>query len=385
MRLSKLASYIKEQLDRGFSLGSIRMMLLQHGHLQNDIDNAVNELYRPGEVRHLIHFSPGAMAVLIVIAVGIIASFAALYYFSQDSSPKYLLDISIKQIKTIARQGEDFPFIVKMSNEGSKNRADISMKYELISKKDYKIIKTEEETIAIETKASFDKSFHIPDYAAPGDYIMRVTGSYPDGRKAPPASMTFKVNKGLAAAEPSMNATGDNTTAANDNDTIADVPEQPHTEAPAKVTDEEPSKVIEMVGKIASENPSGAASYCVKMEMQSSKDLCYLAVGSSSGEKRFCSLITDERTSYKCFEVIARQTMQPGICAEIQRDNWRDNCYVSFITSENKDFSVCEKISNPHIMQSCEAMKVSYESLDPEQLAYYQSLFNVSLLSFVTE
>ncbi len=379
----KLVSYIREQLRKGYSISNIKSALIRSGYSPYDINQAFSDAYRHNEIKHIIHLSPTTMIALLGGFLALIV-ISTIIFLNINSSPDYLLDLNIREVKSQAYPGTEISFIIKALNLGSSKRYDINLQYDIISKKTYETIKTETEAIAVGTTTSFEKSIRIPQDADIGDYLLRVTAIYQDGNKAPPASMPIKVI-GSGTALPEVPLTENRSETADEKEEPQkheepDKPQEPETQQPAQIS-ESSEDVLDKVKSVAKTDPSGAAKYCVKASTQSTKDLCYLTVGQESREKRFCNLINDERTSYKCLEDIAKSLKDPKICSQIQRDNWRDNCYVSFITTDDKDFTVCDKIVNIHIKQSCDAMKQLYD-LNPEDLSYYQSLLNETLLNF---
>lgn len=74
--------------------------------------------------------------------------------------------------------GEKLPVEVKLANFGGGQRVDVLVQYEIISSQGQTITAINE-TVAVETTASFVKSIHIPEATKPGTYTAQTSISYP--------------------------------------------------------------------------------------------------------------------------------------------------------------------------------------------------------------
>lgn len=102
-----------------------------------------------------------------------------------------LFDINlIPQIQTTSAglvskvaPGELLPLSVKLTNFGNRNRVDVTISYK-ITNGEGKAIYSAEETVAVETTATFVKTVQIPFETAPGRYIAKSSIAY-QGQIAP--------------------------------------------------------------------------------------------------------------------------------------------------------------------------------------------------------
>jgi len=79
--------------------------------------------------------------------------------------------------------GEFLPLSVKLLNFGSRNRVDVTVTYK-ITDTEGKTIYSAEETVAVETTATFVKTIQIPFETLPGRYVAKSSIVYP-GQVAP--------------------------------------------------------------------------------------------------------------------------------------------------------------------------------------------------------
>lgn len=379
-----LASYIKEQLDRGYDINTIKYHLMKHGYTSEQINEAQNEMYRPAEVKHIVHLSPATMITLVSVFLGLVVISAIFFFVIKEKTPSQLLDINMEGITTTAEQGGEISFIVELTSLGAEKRYDVSLRHELISQKTNKILTFKEETKAIETSVSLQTGIAIPTEALPGNYILRTIATY-NGQRAV-ATLPVKIET-LEISEEKPEEVIPEEGAIPETE-IPEEPEEPlpEQEPSGSIDIEELSsfEALEKVKELAKTNPADAAAYCPKFEFQTSRDLCYEYVGEGSADRRYCEKIQDERTKDICYASIAKKLFKPELCEEIKKDNRRDSCYMSFVTEEKKDFSVCDKVMNEYLKQSCQSLKQLSE-IDVEQMAFYQSLINESLVSLSLE
>lgn len=74
--------------------------------------------------------------------------------------------------------GEFIPISVKLSNFGGSKRVDVFVKYSILTSAGDEIYSSDE-TVAVETTASFIKTVQVPSDAAPGSYTAKTAITYP--------------------------------------------------------------------------------------------------------------------------------------------------------------------------------------------------------------
>ena len=140
-------------------------------------------------------------------------------------------------------------------------------------------------------------------------------------------------------------------------------------------------ETIEKVEEIANNNPQEAESLCNKLELRTSKDLCFNKLGEVLGDIKYCEKIADERTKDICLSNVAIFLKNTEICNGIAKDSRKDSCYMNFVI-DNKDYTVCDKVINQYLKQSCESLRQLSE-LNISDVAFYETLLNQSLIEFV--
>lgn len=371
-------------MNAGYDINSIKSGLLKYGYTLKQIDQAVNEIYHPNEVKHVIHFAPTTLIMIAVIVIGVIGISATVFFLLQDSGPDYLMDVSLSGIKTSVKPGDVITFNVEFENKGSEDDYDIELRHEIRNSKNYQTLAFEEETRAV-SSGSYEKSIIIPEDAEPGDYILRTISTYYTQTASATLQIKILEDDAVVPEEP-IEPTDPPITPEEDTEPV----KPPEIEEPKEVGDPDETgdydsfEALEKVKEVAQSDPSAAANYCPKMELQATKDLCYGYVGEAAGEIRYCDKIQDERTKDNCIKNVASAKNDPSLCEQVGKEDRRDICYMTFVTDENKDFSVCEKVVNPYLRQSCESLKQLSE-INPEDLAFYQELINQKLLNFELE
>lgn len=115
-------------------------------------------------------------AYLLIAAAGII--FLPVVAFGQTGINKGAqVDTSNAGITVKVAPGELLPVSVKLSNFGGVKRVDVLVKYSIFTDAGQEIY-TNEETVAVETTASFVKTIQIPFSAAPGIYTAKTSITY---------------------------------------------------------------------------------------------------------------------------------------------------------------------------------------------------------------
>ena len=109
-------------------------------------------------------------------------------------SEKKLFDISLEisqRFKAVSA-GDDIAFAVTIFNLGSPGRVDVKIIY-LLKDLENNVISESSELVAVETRASFLKNVHVPEYLKPGKYVLSAEVHY-DGTVGM-SSDTFAVVK----------------------------------------------------------------------------------------------------------------------------------------------------------------------------------------------
>ena len=418
MASKKLTSYIKDQFAKGYDINTIKYQLIKTGYTTEQVNEAIRQSYGQKEVKHIIHFSPATMITILSIFLGLVAVSAVFFFMMKPDAPSQLLDMEIEAITSTAKQGGEVSFTVQLTSMGTKKRYDVNLKYELINKKTNKVVTFEEETKAIETSASLRKDMEIPSETLPGDYLLRAIAAYDSQRAV--ATLQIKIETAGTAVreceEDSYLDCGDGISITEylcvEGEKVysdeqcpgkecgektakpceeaewinyptcdwSTVPCDAEPVTPGQINLDNSFEALEKIKELAKQNPAEAAAYCPKFRFQTSKDVCYEYVGEEAADTGYCEIIQDERTKDICYANVARKMDMPKVCERIKKDNRRDSCYMSFVIEGKRDFSVCEKVVNEYLKQSCNSLK-QLSDINATQLSFYQDLISQSLAS----
>jgi hypothetical protein len=94
--------------------------------------------------------------------------------------------------------GEFLPVSIKLVNFGSLKRVDVTVTYSIFNSNS-KEIYSENETVAVETTASFVKRIQLPYTIEPGMYTLRSSLQYPYQEAPAVSSFLFKVEKKIGS------------------------------------------------------------------------------------------------------------------------------------------------------------------------------------------
>ncbi len=189
----RIVNFVRQSLSQGYDATTIKNHLLEQGFRDAEISAAMNEVYNVTEVKHVHHLSPVLLIILGIFVVALVA--VGVYLWSTPE--KNLLDLSLDGIQTAVESGKEIVFTSKISNLGSVKRSDVTMRYELVDKKQ-NLITFKEETLAVETSSSSTVKLQIPARTNPGSYILKGIAKY--NGKVASASLPVTVSLGSKAA-----------------------------------------------------------------------------------------------------------------------------------------------------------------------------------------
>lgn len=133
------------------------------------------------------------LALLLIIIMGSI--FIPLVTFAQVNVTKGAqVDTSNAGVLTKVAPGELLPISVKLSNFGGGSRVDVLLTYSILTTAG-KEIYSANETVAVETTASFVKTLQVPFDATPGNYIAKTSIIYQDQLVPATTQFPFKVER----------------------------------------------------------------------------------------------------------------------------------------------------------------------------------------------
>ena len=396
MARQKVVNYIRDLLQKGYTISAIKNTMLKYGYSSEEIDEAVNSIYNP-TVRHEVHLSKTTVLVIIFAVASLIGT-GAFFYFGSSKAPAQLLDLKLEPVKVEVQPGDSVVFIKEMSNLGSSKRYDSFVTEEIIDSATFKIVSQNTETIAIETSSSTQTRLKIPNDAKPGDYLLRVTAEY-SGQKAfakmpvkilPPASMEScsdgirnqneeaidcggvcspceketpkldcndndqctkdAVENGKCTNTPILPCCGNN---------VCEGGEQNNCDADCKEIIVPAPGTIDEIKELAKSYPEKALTQCNNIEVPNLKDTCIGNIGEVQKNKNYCVKIGNAEIKDGCYKKVAELTNDNTLCQEIGNNGLRDSCYMTFVL-DNNDYSVCIKLNNTMQRQSCEYLRQLY-------------------------
>ena len=397
--VDELLKYVSDQMDRGYTPGQIKDVLLRSGYspaiVEGVIDSAVARRSKSSNViRDYARAQPAALQanpltpklVLGIIAVLLIigAAISIPLFFKPRQA---LLDLLTTQDREYYAPGEDVGFDLEVFNMGSKERFDVSLNYRIIDSND-NLLTSKEETIAISTSTSYHKSAKLPAGAKEGDYTLKVFANYDD--KVATSSFSFKVDESL---KPSTGTSSCNDGLKNQDETGIDcggacggywynsrcnaAPEG----ASGQGGTSQPAQKPSCDDGVKNQNEAGpdCGGVCggywyngrcndkPRQEGQATQavpgkstgamllELRLLAKTDPEGAKEGCLEFEDEKIRDACLKSVAQTSNDPGYCELVIDDNERDLCYYPFFMAG--DYSVCEKLVLPESLQTCAQLK----------------------------
>jgi len=383
---SSLVKYIREQIRAGYDIDTIKKYLLKYGYGAGQVNEALQFAYPPTEVKHVVHFSKTTIALVVAVVFTIALVVGAVFYFSGGKSQ--LLDVRISRIDSSVEEDGILYFTVEISNLGKAARYDVPLRYEIYDLRD-NLIKFEEETLALETRATSSVDIELSGVGA-GNYYLKITASYEGGSAKATSSFSI-VGKGEdPGEEPSVpvkrcpSKCDDNNKCTNDycgeetnyecrydkvfpccgngicengedyKSCLEDC-EAPRSEGGDIFEGKSVFEIIEIVEGIAKRDKKEAIEHCNSIEQTVYKYRCFTAAAIGAEDENVCENIEDDTSRDGCYKDTAEGTKSSSVCDKIVKDSKRDQCYMSFVTKG--DYTNCDKLVNKYLKQSCESLK----------------------------
>jgi hypothetical protein len=387
-----LLRYVEEQVRKGYQPSLIKEQLVRQGYSPALIDGIVDSVMmqqlrseiKPGQPEIGLSQEKTAFPkiFLVILFIGIVV--AGIILVPKLINPKEaLLDIKVSSEKQTYYPGDSVGFDLEITNMGSSERFDINLIYRLLSSSDVTVV-SKEETLAISTTTSHHRTIDLPSTTRPGIYVLKIFANY-EGKVAT-SSFSFDVMQKQITKESCADGTrnqdetnvdcGGVCTGVNgaywyDNSchtspkgttpqpgTCSDgLKNQDETNVdcggacnavngaywydgschrssqqitPIPIGELTPQDIIINATATAATNPEKARMLCSQLESSTDKDTCYDKIAQVSDKQEYCALIVDTNT--------------------------RDLCYKPFFF-EHKDFTVCEKLTDPGNRQACEQLR----------------------------
>ena len=361
----KLVSYIREQLNQGFDIGSIRSHLISYDYSAGQVDDAIDRLYRNKDT---IHISRSSALVIGAFFLGISILVASIFiYFAPTEEKEVLLDLELEPLITSVEPGQLIEFKIQLFNIGHKRKFDAHLTHTITGPKS-DFLASKEEEMGVITRAAKASRIRIPLDAEKGDYTLTTVADY-EGKKAS-SSFTFEVFKeelatcfdkiknqeeeGIDCGGPCPACIGQSCPeSCDDKDSctkdycnsstgfecrhgqIADCTAENSTmpdDANRTGADESIQQDADTFGKDMDDILG-----MVKEDKREALNRCLAMDGSDKDE---------------CINLLALETDNDGLCRSIEDSFKRDSCYMN-IAINKKDYSNCGLITNANLRESC--------------------------------
>jgi len=333
----QLRTYMQTQLSNGYNIELIKSTLINRGYAPALVNKVANDLSNVNiNIKHEVHVSRGTVAGIVaaIFIIGIVVF--GISNMDLLKPKQSLLDISVSTNTYSYIPGEIVNYQIHVTNMGSLERFDTTIKCLIIDDAG-NVVTRKEETLALETTASVNRNIQLPMNIKPGKYDIKIISDY-DGKQAT-SSAAIEVVQSAADKKPSNyvppivdepKTPGDNPS------TTIIIPEKNITiiyTPPTPKSDSEKSfgEILTGVKQAAYINPESAITTCERVSSSEQKDICYSVVADTSKNKAYCDRITG--------------------------NDFRDNCYMSFLINLG-DVEVCDKISETSNKEFCNQLKL---------------------------
>jgi hypothetical protein len=239
----KLVGYIRQLLQMGYDIASIRNRLISSGYDLSMVDEAINSIYHPAaekipEAGFLDKLkSRKFLAVFTGIILIIILALVILTFAGGGGEP---IDVFVYLDSSEVYQGEELSFSKSLANVEGVGM--VSMRYEVVDQIGGSTVATGQESFSTQA-ARGDASVAIPSDAPPGAYSLVIIASYAGQRaeKAIPFTVLEKIEAPppvppgfeeppvappAGEADTDNDGTPDSTDTDDDNDGIPDAEDQ---------------------------------------------------------------------------------------------------------------------------------------------------------------
>ncbi len=323
---SQIKNYIQTQLNNGYNIEIIKSALIRQGINSNIINKVASDLNNVNiNVKHEVNISKGTIigVVAAIFIVGLVVF--GIFNFSIFKPSESLMDITISTTAYSYLPGENLNYQIHVTNMGSIERFDATIKY-LVIDDTRTVITRKEETLAVQTTTSNNRNIQLPQTIKPGKYYLQAIAEY--GSKSATSKSEFEVVQKIEDKKPDTyvppTESKPTTPTIPTTENTPTTPNVPTTSSTGKTLGE----VLTEVKILSQTNPDAAASECLKLASTEQKDICY-------------STIADSSRSYE-------------YCDRISKIEYKDNCYLAFAIKENLD--ICNKISDNSSKALCEQL-----------------------------
>jgi hypothetical protein len=353
----QIKNYIQTQLRNGYTVEIIKNALISQGFNPGIIQKVVDELSNVNiNVKHEVNVSKGT--IIGVIAAIFIVGFVVYGVFNLNifQQKESLLDIAISSNAYSYMAGDTINYQLHMTNMGSMQKFDATIKYLIVDDAGNIITRTEE-TLAVQTTASINRNIKLPSNIKSGKYNLQAIADY--GNKQAKSSIELEVVSSVLDKKPITYVPPVNQSITSPNNGTSTKINAPiDTTNPTVITIEKTfGKTLTEIKDLAQSNPESANNMCAKLSTLEQKDICYSIVADSSKLSKYCDNIGD-----------------------VDR---KDNCYLTFVMKGSTD--VCDQIVDNSSQAFCNQLRILklmdqyYKENNTEKILELSKQFNPSI------
>lgn len=112
---------------------------------------------------------------------------------------------------------------------------------------------------------------------------------------------------------------------------------------------------MDKIEALASSDLEKSAQYCNQINQEIYRDQCLLRIAKVGKTTKICDMMTATRSKDDCYTQVAKLLDDSTLCQTISKQSRIDACYSAFFMKG--DYSVCDKIENSYLKQSCESLQ----------------------------
>lgn len=320
--MSQLSEYVQQLLKQGYTKENIRQTLLTAGYTDQEIDEAF--------ARHIT-----TLPFVIVLGVLFLTIIAVFLFLGRETKP-LLFSIDVLTPKVV--QGDALVIVAHITNPNKNAIMNVQLKAP-----SGKI--TAQKTIAMNQEKSLPVSISIPQDAELGKYVITVKLTWKQQQKEQTANFDVEKPKSKETYEQKEKraevlqkncpvSCDDQNFCTIDNCNRGDCVNTPILPCCGNGNCEEKEDCLidcstrttsQDIKNNALDNPEQAITICATLAQQAYIDDCLIGVSEKYENKEACETVMN--------------------------DELRDACYIPF--AYKKDFTVCEKINNQALKNSC--------------------------------
>ncbi len=358
-KTNPLTDYANKWLAQGYSPESVRNSLLQQGYPQQQVDEAISSIQSE---KKPISLKTPLIILTIILFIGVAA--ATGYYFLSIEDKTEVTDYRISISEASIMPGDTLYFTNNFIGNWDKRKEEVVIDYQITNKDTGQEISSWQEKFSKDETLTKSMQFLTPTDTYPGSYRLNVEISYKDFTKTTYAN--FKIYVETVEETCYDNIKNQNEVGVDCGGTCSPcvveetcydrIKNQDETstdcggvcgpceiETTTKTTEPEPDQEftdyqetrdndyqnIDLAKATAHTDSFKAASYCEEVAMTENRDKCYNEIAKISVESRYC--------------------------ANIAVDNTRDSCYIHFAFNHDQ-YDTCDYLVNQFVKQSCDQL-----------------------------